>query len=156
MCGSSVRAADIDRGCWWLGARAASATRDEVCASGSAANETVQVVNDQGVAVPVTLDRDLIFSADVVSQNEIEDIASSPAAQLLLLDRFQEHESLEVERDIEQLRRQIEQSSVRRFALCRRLPRSETITKRGRTWRWHHDGAWETRGGIAWGTTIGA
>jgi hypothetical protein len=85
---------------------------DMLYTAGRAANETVQVVNDQGVAVPITLDRDLIFSADVFSQNEIEDIASSPAAQLSLLDRFQEHESSTVERDIEQLQRQIEQSSV--------------------------------------------
>lgn len=80
--------------------------------AGRAASETVQVVNDQGVAVPITLDRDLIFSADVFSQNEIEDIASSPAAQLSLLDRFQEHESSVIAGDIERLQRQIEQSSV--------------------------------------------
>jgi len=85
---------------------------DLLYTAGRAANETVQVVNDLGVAIPVSLDRDLIFSADVFSQNEIEEIASSPAAQLALLDRFQEHESSVVERDIEQLQRQIEQSSV--------------------------------------------
>lgn len=48
---------------------------------GRAANETVQVVNDQGMAVPISLDRDLIFRSDVFSQNEIEEIASSPGAQ---------------------------------------------------------------------------
>jgi hypothetical protein len=85
---------------------------DMVYTAGRAANETVQVVNDKGVAVPITLDRDLIFSADVFSQNEIEEIASSPAAQLSLLDRFQEHETSAVAKDVEQLQRQIEQSSV--------------------------------------------
>jgi hypothetical protein len=44
--------------------------------AGRAANETVQVLNEAGTAVPVSLDRDQIFSADVFSQNEIEEIAS--------------------------------------------------------------------------------
>lgn len=79
--------------------------------AGRAANESVQVVNEQGVAVPITLDRDLIFSADVFSQNEIEDIASSAGAQLWLLDRFQEERSSAVAREIEQLERQLEHSS---------------------------------------------
>jgi len=85
---------------------------DMLYTAGRAASETVQVLNDKGTAVPISLDRDLIFSADVFSQNEIEEIASSPAAQLALLDRFQEHESSAVARDIEQLQRKIEQSSV--------------------------------------------
>ncbi|MEZ5318334.1 MAG: hypothetical protein R2752_13120 [Vicinamibacterales bacterium] len=42
----------------------------------------VQVLNEAGTAVPVSLDRDQIFGADVFSQNEIEEMASSPAAQL--------------------------------------------------------------------------
>lgn len=71
--------------------------------AGRAANETVQVLNEAGTAVPVSLDRDQIFSADVFSQNEIEDIASSPAAQLELLDRFQEQEAAAVAREMEQL-----------------------------------------------------
>src|SRR6266849_6676774 len=33
--------------------------------AGRAANETVQVVNEAGTAVPISLDRDQIFSADV-------------------------------------------------------------------------------------------
>ena len=61
--------------------------------AGRSAHETVQVLNEAGTAVPISLDRDQIFGADVFSQNEIEEIASSPAAQLELLDRFQEHET---------------------------------------------------------------
>ena len=80
--------------------------------TGRAANETLQVLNEAGTAVPVSLDRDQIFSADVFSQNEIEDIASSPAAQLELLDRFQEQEATAVARDLEQLQRELDQSSV--------------------------------------------
>jgi len=85
---------------------------DMLYTAGRAVNETVQVLNAQGTAVPISLDRDLIFSADVFSQNEIEEIASSPAAQLALLDRFQEQESSAITRDIEQLQRKIDQSSV--------------------------------------------
>ena len=69
-------------------------------------------MNEAGTAVPVSLDRDQIFSADVFSQNEIEDIASSPAAQLELLDRFQEQEATAVARELEQLQRELDQSSV--------------------------------------------
>lgn len=71
------------------------------------AAEAVQVVNEAGTAVPVLLDRDQIFGADVFSQNEIEEIASNPAAQLSLLDRFVEAETVVVARELEQLHRQL-------------------------------------------------
>jgi hypothetical protein len=80
--------------------------------AGRAANETVQVLNEAGTAVPVSLDRDQIFGADVFSQNEIEEMASSPAAQLELLDRFQEQEASAIVRELEQLQRNLEQSSI--------------------------------------------
>jgi energy-coupling factor transporter ATP-binding protein EcfA2 len=80
------------------------------------AYESIQVLNEAGRAVPISLDRDQIFGADVFSQNEIEEIASSPAAQLDLLDRFQENETAAIERELEQLQRQLDQSSV---DLCR-------------------------------------
>jgi hypothetical protein len=80
--------------------------------AGRSAHESVQVLNEAGTAVPISLDRDQIFSADVFSQNEIEEIASSPAAQLELLDRFQERERVAIDRELEQLQRQLDQSSV--------------------------------------------
>jgi hypothetical protein len=80
--------------------------------AGRAANESVQVLNEAGTAVPISLDRDQIFGADVFSQNEIEEIASSPAAQLDLLDRFQEQEAITIARDLEDLQRQLDQSSA--------------------------------------------
>jgi hypothetical protein len=52
------------------------------------AHDGIQVLNEVGTPVSISLDRDQIFGADVFSQNEIEEIASSPAAQLELLDRF--------------------------------------------------------------------
>jgi hypothetical protein len=83
-----------------------------VYTAGRAATENVQVVNEQGVAVPISLDRDLIFSADVFSQNEIEEIASSPASQLALLDRFQERDASAIAKELAQIHRNIEQSSI--------------------------------------------
>jgi hypothetical protein len=80
--------------------------------AGRSAHESVQVLNEVGTAVPISLDRDQIFGADVFSQNEIEEIASSPAAQLELLDRFQERETVVIDRELEQLQRQLDQSSV--------------------------------------------
>lgn len=80
--------------------------------AGRAAAEGVQVLNESGAAVPVSLDRDQIFGADVFSQNEIEEIAASPTAQLELLDRFQESDSLAIARATEELHRQLDQSSA--------------------------------------------
>lgn len=80
--------------------------------AGRSAHESVQVLNEVGTAVPISLDRDQIFSADVFSQNEIEEIASSPAAQLELLDRFQEHKTVAIDRELELLERQLDQSSA--------------------------------------------
>src|SRR6185436_14848472 len=75
------------------------------------AAEAIQVINEAGNAVPVLLDRDQIFSADVFSQNEIEEIASNPAAQLALLDRFVEAETNTIAGELELLLRQIGQTS---------------------------------------------
>jgi energy-coupling factor transporter ATP-binding protein EcfA2 len=80
--------------------------------AGRSAHESVQVLNEVGTAVPISLDRDQIFGADVFSQNEIEEIASSPSAQLELLDRFQENETIAIGRELEQLQRQLDQSTV--------------------------------------------
>lgn len=80
--------------------------------AGRSAHETVQVLNEVGTAVPISLDRDQIFGADVFSQNEIEEIASSPAAQLELLDRFEERETVTIDHELEQLQRQLDQSSA--------------------------------------------
>jgi hypothetical protein len=80
--------------------------------AGRSAHESVQVLNEVGTPVPISLDRDQIFGADVFSQNEIEEIASSPAAQLELLDRFQEREAVAIDRELEQLQCQLDQSSV--------------------------------------------
>lgn len=80
--------------------------------AGRSAHDAVQVLNEVGTAVPISLDRDQIFGADVFSQNEIEEIASSPAAQLQLLDRFEENETISIDRELELLQRQLDQSNI--------------------------------------------
>ena len=76
------------------------------------AGEPVQVLNEAGIVVPISLDRDLIFGADVFSQNEVEEIAANPSAQLVLLDRFVQEEAAAIERDLTELRRQLQQTSA--------------------------------------------
>ena len=76
------------------------------------AGDAVQVVNEGGAPVQVSLDRDQIFSADVFSQNEIEEIASDPSAQLSLLDRFVESETAAIARELDTLHRQLDQTVI--------------------------------------------
>lgn len=71
-------------------------------------SDDLQVLNEAGTAVPVSLDRELIFTADVFSQNEIEEIASDPAAQLALLDRFVP-ETTTLTTELDALHRQLDQ-----------------------------------------------
>jgi hypothetical protein len=80
--------------------------------AGRSVHDAVQVLNEMGTAVLISLDRDQMFGADVFSQNEIEEIASSPAAQLQLLDRFEENETISIDRELEMLQRQLDQSSI--------------------------------------------
>lgn len=75
------------------------------------ANEDILVSNELGSAVPVSLGDDLIFGADVFSQNEIEEIASDPAAQLALIDRFEAAETQKIARGLENLQRELGQTA---------------------------------------------
>lgn len=71
----------------------------------------IQVVNEMGSEVPTVLDRDQIFSADIFSQNEIEDIALDPSAQLAILDRFDDANIAAIDQELSQLRASIRQSA---------------------------------------------
>lgn len=75
------------------------------------ANEDILVLNELGDAVPVSLSDDLIFGADVFSQNEIEEIASEPTAQLELIDRFAAADTHESARELERLERELDLSA---------------------------------------------
>jgi ABC-type uncharacterized transport system ATPase subunit len=62
------------------------------------------VTNEIGESVSIPLDDGRLFAIDVYSQNQIEDMARNPAAQLALIDRFSDDRLLEVETALESLR----------------------------------------------------
>ncbi|MES2177968.1 MAG: AAA family ATPase [Gemmatimonadota bacterium] len=74
--------------------------------------DSITVRSALGEIVPISLDRDEIFSADVFSQNEIEEIASNAEAQLQLLDRFDESANRRLARELEELGRALEASAA--------------------------------------------
>lgn len=74
--------------------------------------DDVQVLDSDGDPVPVSLDRDLVFKADIYSQNEIEEIATNPRFQLSLIDKFAEEAIRVASADIQKAKRAIEQSSL--------------------------------------------
>lgn len=51
-------------------------------------DEPLAVLDAQGAACNVSLDRDGVFGADIYSHNELEQIAKTPRLQLDLIDRF--------------------------------------------------------------------
>jgi ABC-type uncharacterized transport system ATPase subunit len=62
------------------------------------------VTNEIGESVSIPLDDGRLFAIDVYSQNQIEDMARNPAAQLALIDRFSDERLLEVETELQRLR----------------------------------------------------
>ena len=74
--------------------------------------DDLQVLDSDGEPIPVSLDRDLVFKADIYSQNEIEEIATNPRFQLSLIDKFAEESIREASADIQKAKRSIEQSSL--------------------------------------------
>jgi len=74
-------------------------------------NDTCQVFNEDGEATTISLDRDLIFKADVYSQNEIEEIATNPSFQLALIDKFVEEDIRRIEGQIRRLVRDLDQNA---------------------------------------------
>lgn len=74
-------------------------------------NDTCQVFNEQGEATAISLDRDLIFKADVYSQNEIEEIATNPSFQLALIDKFIEEEVRGIDAEIRKLVAEVDQNA---------------------------------------------
>lgn len=74
--------------------------------------DDVQVLAEDGDPVPVSLDRDLVFKADIYSQNEIEEIATNARFQLSLIDKFAEEAIRTESAEIQKGKRTIEQSSI--------------------------------------------
>lgn len=62
------------------------------------------ISNEIGDAVSIPLDDGRLFAIDVYSQNQIEDMARNPAAQLALIDRFSDERLQTVETELQSLR----------------------------------------------------
>ena len=75
------------------------------------ASEEVLVTNELGQAVPVSVSDDVLFGADVFSQNAIEEIALDPTAQLDLIDRFEASETLSIRRELDALGRELQRTA---------------------------------------------
>lgn len=92
---------------------------------------SIQVLNEQGTAVPVSLDRDLIFTADVYSQNEIEEIATNSSLQLSLLDKFIEKEVTQIAHELAKISRQLDQNAADLLRLDREIEDVEAAASEG-------------------------
>ncbi len=75
-----------------------------------AQNEPPRVLDSKGSVVHVSLERDLVFGADIYSLNEIEDIATDSARQLVLLDKFVESEMRAVRDEMRGVLRELDSS----------------------------------------------
>jgi len=75
-------------------------------------NDSPQVLNEQGEATAISFDRDLIFKADIYSQNEIEEIATNFSFQLALLDKFIEEDVRRIDAELRKLHRDLDQNAA--------------------------------------------
>ncbi len=75
-------------------------------------DDSAQVLDGAGDPVAVSLDRDLVFKADIYSQNEIEEIATNPRFQLSLIDKFEEETVRSASQEIQKAKRSIETSAL--------------------------------------------
>jgi energy-coupling factor transporter ATP-binding protein EcfA2 len=70
------------------------------------------VVRDAGgTPVPISLVDNVIFGADIFSQNEVEEIATDPDAQLVLLDRFAAETIAAIRHELMALQRELEENA---------------------------------------------
>ncbi len=84
-------------------------------------NDSPQVLNEQGEATAISFDRDLIFKADIYSQNEIEEIATNSSLQLSLLDKFIEEDVRRIDTEIRKVHRDLGQNAGELLRLDREM-----------------------------------
>lgn len=89
--------------------------------------DDVQVLDSDGEPVRVSLDRDLVFKADIYSQNEIEQIATNLKFQLSLIDKFAEEAIRAASAEIAKAKRSIEQSATDLRHLDHRIAELEEV-----------------------------
>ncbi|HPD16239.1 MAG TPA: AAA family ATPase [Planctomycetota bacterium] len=75
-------------------------------------NEDPQVFTPEGKATGIALGHGGLFSADVYSQNQIENIANNPRFQLTLIDTFIETEVQEVEAGLRAVHRDLQTNAA--------------------------------------------
>ena len=71
------------------------------------------VTNDEGKPVDINIGKDIIFSVDIYSQNQIEDIANDAFFQLQLIDKFIQREVEELERKIRETTKGLEANATK-------------------------------------------
>jgi predicted ATP-dependent endonuclease of OLD family len=81
--------------------------------------EAPTVLDDRGQPTQVSLDRDIIFKADIYSLDEIEEIATAPALQLALLDRFIDEKVRGLNAEFRRLSRELEDNGAELLRLTR-------------------------------------
>jgi hypothetical protein len=74
--------------------------------------EPAQILDDASRPTKISFDRDLIFGADIYSQNEIEEIASNPRSRLGLVDKFVEEEMRAIDAKHRKLIRDLEDNGI--------------------------------------------
>ena len=89
--------------------------------------DDVQVLDSDGEPIPVSLDRDLVFKADIYSQNEIEQIATNSRFQLSLIDKFAEEAIRAASAEIRNAKRSILQSATDLCHLDHRITELEEV-----------------------------
>lgn len=93
-------------------------------------NDSCQVLDENGAATAISLDRDRIFRADVYSQNEIEQIATDTGFQMKLIDQFEEENIRAINGEINRLLRDIERSGGDLAELARQMvDLAETVSE---------------------------
>ncbi|MBF0461752.1 MAG: AAA family ATPase [Magnetococcales bacterium] len=94
-------------------------------------NDDCQILDENGAATTISMDRDRIFRADVYSQNEIEQIATDTGFQLKLIDQFEEDKIRAVNADISRLLRDVDHSAGDLAELARQMgDLAETASER--------------------------
>jgi DNA repair ATPase RecN len=75
-------------------------------------DEEMLIFDEKGNPTNISLDKGILFNAEIYSQNEIEDIANDPYFQLKLIDKFIAEEITEIEKDITVTTRALDQNAI--------------------------------------------
>ena len=84
-------------------------------------NEDPQVLTPDGEPTDIALGHGTLFSADIYSQNQIEDIANNPRFQLTLIDTFVEQEIGEIDAALRSLYRDLDTNAAEILRLEREI-----------------------------------